>query len=86
MPDESMSSTAAKGKRLVLCFDGTGNKFLGNASDTNVVKIYQLLDRNDPNQYHYYQRESPDTRAANSLACASKVLTICSGHWHIHRA
>lgn len=43
--------------RLVLCFDGTGNRFLGNEADTNVVKIYQLLDRNAANQFHYYQRE-----------------------------
>ena len=61
-------------KRLVLCFDGTGvntyccttdhadshsgNKFLGNESDTNIVKIYQMLDRKSPDQYHYYQRKS----------------------------
>ncbi|KAF1969428.1 hypothetical protein BU23DRAFT_652823 [Bimuria novae-zelandiae CBS 107.79] len=41
--------------RLVLCFDGTGNKFLGSEADTNVVKIYQLLNRNAGNQFHYYQ-------------------------------
>ncbi|KAB8342812.1 hypothetical protein FH972_022410 [Carpinus fangiana] len=42
-------------KRLVLCFDGTGNDFQGNTSDTNVVKLYDKLDRDDNNQYHYYQ-------------------------------
>ncbi|KAL1858166.1 hypothetical protein Daus18300_010047 [Diaporthe australafricana] len=42
-------------KKLVLCFDGTGNTFTGSNSDTNVVKILSKLDRNDPNQYHYYQ-------------------------------
>ncbi|KAL4778666.1 hypothetical protein BJX76DRAFT_352428 [Aspergillus varians] len=41
--------------RLVLCFDGTGNKFCANESDTNVVKIYEALDRKESNQYHYYQ-------------------------------
>ncbi|KAF2265212.1 hypothetical protein CC78DRAFT_559982 [Lojkania enalia] len=41
--------------RLVLCFDGTGNKFLGNESDTNIVKIYQLLSRKASDQFHYYQ-------------------------------
>ena len=44
------------GNRLVLCFDGTGNKFTGNESDTNIVKIFQMLDRNTGNQYNYYQR------------------------------
>lgn len=42
-------------RRLVLCFDGTGNQFSGDSSDTNVVKIYQMLDRNSPEQFHYYQ-------------------------------
>ena len=46
-------------RRLVLCFDGTGNKFQGNESDTNIVKLYELLERHDPNQFHYYQREAP---------------------------
>ena len=46
-----------KKQRLVLCFDGTGNKFQGNESDTNIVKIYELLARDDPNQFHYYQRK-----------------------------
>jgi uncharacterized protein (DUF2235 family) len=45
-------------QRLVLCFDGTGNKFTGDESDTNIVKIYEMLDRTDKDQYHYYQREN----------------------------
>lgn len=44
-------------RRLVLCFDGTGNKFQGDVSDTNIVKLFQMFDRRDPNQFHYYQRE-----------------------------
>ena len=43
--------------KLILCFDGTGNKYLGDPSDTNVVKLYQKFNRETPNQYHYYQRE-----------------------------
>lgn len=43
-------------RRLVLCFDGTGNKFQANESDTNIVKIYQMLQKNESGQYHYYQR------------------------------
>ncbi|EEH05494.1 conserved hypothetical protein [Histoplasma capsulatum G186AR] len=42
-------------RRLVLCFDGTGNSFQANESDTNVVKIYDMLNRFDKNQFHYYQ-------------------------------
>ena len=43
--------------KLILCFDGTGNKYSGDPSDTNVVKLYQKFNREAPNQYHYYQRE-----------------------------
>ncbi|KAJ3549893.1 hypothetical protein NM208_g266 [Fusarium decemcellulare] len=42
-------------KKLILCFDGTGNTFSGSNGDTNVVKILRKLDRNHPNQFHYYQ-------------------------------
>ncbi|KAM0232677.1 hypothetical protein ACHAP5_010653 [Fusarium lateritium] len=42
-------------KKLILCFDGTGNTFSGSNADTNVVKILRKLDRNHPSQFHYYQ-------------------------------
>ncbi|KAI8623542.1 hypothetical protein F5Y19DRAFT_371434 [Xylariaceae sp. FL1651] len=42
-------------KKLVLCFDGTGNTFSGSNADTNVVKILNKLDRHAPRQFHYYQ-------------------------------
>ena len=42
-------------KTFVLCFDGTGNKFSGTDGDSNIIKIYRMLDRGDPNQLHYYQ-------------------------------
>uniref|UniRef100_A0A4E9EEZ3 T6SS Phospholipase effector Tle1-like catalytic domain-containing protein n=1 Tax=Gibberella zeae TaxID=5518 RepID=A0A4E9EEZ3_GIBZA len=41
--------------KLILCFDGTGNTFSGTNADTNVVKILRKLDRNNKNQFHYYQ-------------------------------
>ena len=44
-------------KKLILCFDGTGNQYRANTSDTNVVKLYQKFDRQALDQYHYYQRE-----------------------------
>lgn len=43
----------------MLCFDGTGNQFSGSSGDTNVVKLLNKLDRNAPNQYHYYQSAFP---------------------------
>ncbi|KAK5991508.1 hypothetical protein PT974_09791 [Cladobotryum mycophilum] len=42
-------------KKLILCFDGTGNKFHGDESDSNILKIFRMLDRTADDQYHYYQ-------------------------------
>ncbi|KAI9372317.1 hypothetical protein BJX61DRAFT_552959 [Aspergillus egyptiacus] len=50
-PNETSPGT----RQFVLCFDGTGNKFQGNESDSNVLKIFRMLDRSDSEQCHYYQ-------------------------------
>ncbi|KAI9759516.1 MAG: hypothetical protein M4579_002275 [Chaenotheca gracillima] len=42
-------------KKFVLCFDGTGNKFQGDESDSNILKIFRMLDRTVDDQFHYYQ-------------------------------
>ncbi|KAG6016676.1 hypothetical protein E4U54_000665 [Claviceps lovelessii] len=42
-------------RKLILCFDGTGNKFHGDESDSNILKIFRMLDRSAGDQYHYYQ-------------------------------
>ena len=34
----------SKPRKLVLCFDGTGNKFQGDESDSNILKIFRMLD------------------------------------------
>jgi uncharacterized protein (DUF2235 family) len=36
-----MDSTPRR-KEFVLCFDGTGNKFHGDSSDSNVLKIFRV--------------------------------------------
>ncbi|RYO31801.1 hypothetical protein AA0113_g11800 [Alternaria arborescens] len=53
--DETAKDCMHTPRKLVLCFDGTGNEFKGNTSDTNIVKLYDKFDRKDPMQYHYYQ-------------------------------
>lgn len=40
-------------RNIVLCFDGTNNKYA--ATNTNVVKLYGMLDRAGNNQLAYYQ-------------------------------
>ncbi|KAJ5758693.1 hypothetical protein N7520_005849 [Penicillium odoratum] len=52
---EHPTDTSSGVRRIILCFDGTGNHFQGNESDTNIVKIYQMLDRHQEGQFHYYQ-------------------------------
>ncbi|EGR44856.1 uncharacterized protein TRIREDRAFT_123968 [Trichoderma reesei QM6a] len=44
-----------KPRKLILCFDGTGNKFHGDESDSNILKIFRMLDRTADDQFHYYQ-------------------------------
>ncbi|KAF3930308.1 hypothetical protein ABW19_dt0200735 [Dactylella cylindrospora] len=53
--DEHENVDFSKQRKLVLCFDGTGNRFRGDDTDSNIVKIYELLDRRSENQFHYYQ-------------------------------
>lgn len=43
--------------RLVLCFDGTSNRFQADSANTNIVQLYEMLDRETNDQYHYYQRK-----------------------------
>lgn len=54
----SMEAPPSGPRKLVLCLDGTGNQFKGFECDSNIVKIYQMLEKNTPGQFHYYQRKS----------------------------
>lgn len=61
--DSEMNGAVKKQKehgKLLCCFDGTGNEYSGDTSDTNIVKLYQKFDRNAPKQFHYYQRKCGD--------------------------
>ncbi|KAL6353707.1 hypothetical protein LRP88_12695 [Fusarium phalaenopsidis] len=55
LPEAAAAASGDGYKKIILCFDGTGNTFSGTNADTNVVKILRKLDRNHPNQFHYYQ-------------------------------
>lgn len=41
------------GRNIVLCFDGTNNQYA--ATNTNVVKMYAMVDRTGSDQIAYYQ-------------------------------
>ncbi|KAH8603014.1 hypothetical protein B0O99DRAFT_604890 [Bisporella sp. PMI_857] len=70
-------------RKFILCFDGTGNKFQGNAGDSNILKIYSLLERSDKNQFHYYQPGIGTYTNRSSLSSNGLVSRISS--WY-HKA
>ncbi|KAH7131975.1 hypothetical protein B0J11DRAFT_548003 [Dendryphion nanum] len=65
-------------KKFVLCFDGTGNKFSGTDADSNILKIYRMLDRSDNNQFHYYQPGIGTYVVSKSLSHTSRIDRIKS--------
>ncbi|TKA77123.1 hypothetical protein B0A49_03228 [Cryomyces minteri] len=65
-------------KKFVLCFDGTGNKFSGTDADSNILKIYRMLDRNDGSQFHYYQPGIGTYITTGSISHTSRIARIKS--------
>ncbi|KAI0402198.1 hypothetical protein F4802DRAFT_576878 [Xylaria palmicola] len=68
-------------RKLVLCFDGTGNKFRGDDSDSNILKIFRCLDREAGDQYHYYQPGIGTYVVSTSLSHTSMTARIRS--WYL---
>ncbi|KAF2832288.1 hypothetical protein CC86DRAFT_340686 [Ophiobolus disseminans] len=62
-------------KKFILCFDGTGNKFSGTDADSNILKIYRMLDRDGDDQFHYYQPGIGTyvTKANGSMTRSSRI-------------
>ncbi|EGX89780.1 hypothetical protein CCM_08033 [Cordyceps militaris CM01] len=67
-------------RKLVLCFDGTGNKFHGDDSDSNILKIFRMLDRSSENQYHYYQ-PGIGTYVTSEALSQSGIVSKISEHY-----
>ncbi|CAG8011637.1 unnamed protein product [Penicillium nalgiovense] len=67
-------------KQFVLCFDGTGNKFAGDESDSNVLKIFRMLDRSQSHQYHYYQPGIGTYVTSKSLSSHGRIQRIRSAY------
>lgn len=68
-------------KKFVLCFDGTGNKFSGSDSDSNILKIFRMLDRDDASQFHYYQPGIGTYVTTSSLSHTSTFARLQS--WYM---
>ncbi|KAF9893022.1 hypothetical protein FE257_012433 [Aspergillus nanangensis] len=67
-------------KQFVLCFDGTGNKFHGDESDSNVLKIFRMLDRSKSHQFHYYQPGIGTYVTSKSLSTTGRFQRIRSAY------
>ena len=63
-------------RQIILCFDGTGNTFQSNGTETNILKICRMLERTD-DQLIYYQpgigtEVTPGSLASHSLRAGSR--------------
>ncbi|KAE8159636.1 hypothetical protein BDV40DRAFT_314504 [Aspergillus tamarii] len=67
-------------KQFVLCFDGTGNRFNGDRSDSNVLKIFRMLDRSEGNSFHYYQPGIGTYVTSKSLSSSGRFHRIRSAY------
>ena len=72
---------ANPGRNLVLFFDGTGN-VLGNSRDTNVVKLFRMIDKQVPfeeaSQIAYYDPGLDPTPSADETAIPAAPTERCS--------
>ncbi|KAJ5082149.1 hypothetical protein N7532_011192 [Penicillium argentinense] len=65
---------------LLLCFHETGNKFVGDTSDTNLVKIYLMPDCSQSHQYNYYQPGIGAYITSHSLGSKGRLERIKSSY------
>ncbi|KAF4161147.1 hypothetical protein CNMCM6069_006110 [Aspergillus lentulus] len=66
-------------RELVLCFDGTGNTFRADGGESNILKIFRMLDRTKHNRFCYYQPGIGSDITPGSVAHA--VLRPSSKSW-----
>ncbi|KAB8238238.1 T6SS phospholipase effector Tle1-like catalytic domain-containing protein [Aspergillus alliaceus] len=49
--EPSEGKTTLPTRELVLCFDGTGNTFRADGGESNILKIFRMLDRTKENRF-----------------------------------
>ena len=76
--DTGNQEPIARGRTIVVCLDGTGDKFDGDNS--NIVHIISALKKDDPNQISYYQSGIGTYSAGGSLSSGiSSALDMAVG-------
>ena len=80
---DNYGNMAPKTRRraLILCFDGTGNKFQGNSGDSNIIKIYSAIDRQSADVHCYYQPGIGTYIEDSALSKTSRLARIRS--WYM---
>ena len=69
-------SEKPQAKRIVLCFDGTANQ-IGAGNLTNVAKLFEMLDKNDPeSQLAYYDPGVGTLAPAAAHSSLSRKLSL----------
>ncbi|KAG8910030.1 hypothetical protein FRC01_006588 [Tulasnella sp. 417] len=56
-----------KGRTLILCFDGTSNRFDTDDKNTNVVLLFSMLEKNKPDQQLVYYQTGIGTYTPSGL-------------------
>lgn len=79
--DHSHTKPQRQRKALVLCFDGTGNKFQGNSGDSNIIKIFSMIDRQSKNTHSYYQPGIGTYIEDSALSKTSRLARLRS--WYL---
>ncbi|MGA8544952.1 MAG: DUF2235 domain-containing protein [Mycobacterium sp.] len=63
-------------KRIVLCFDGTANQ-VGAGNLTNVAKLFEMLEKNDPaSQLTYYEPGVGTLAPASAHSAIHRTVTL----------
>lgn len=66
---------APQAKRIVLCFDGTANQ-IGAGDLTNVAKLFEMLDKNDPTSQLAYYDPGVGTLAPEQSSLIGKLTLL----------
>jgi uncharacterized protein (DUF2235 family) len=76
VPHVTEEPQSTPGKRIVLCFDGTANQ-IGAGNLTNVAKLFEMLDKNDPaSQLSYYDPGVGTLAPAAAHSAVHRTLSL----------
>ena len=75
--ERSMDTNLKRGKKIVICCDGTGNEYGKN--NTNVVKLFDMVVKDPRKQIAFYDPGVGTSGAPGAWSKAAKVYTKILG-------